>query len=81
MDKPNSILLFVLPWCLNLALVSLFAPTAHDTGQQHEIDLIFIVQVNFASQGTLLQFAELLSDLGLVVQCVPGARSLPDQSD
>jgi hypothetical protein len=58
MDQSDSLLLFVLAWRLNLALVALFAPTAHDSRQQREIHPIFVVEVNFASQGSFLQLVE-----------------------
>jgi hypothetical protein len=54
MDESGHVLLLVLTGCLDFALLSLLAPTAYATWQEGQIDLIFIVQVNFARLGTPL---------------------------
>jgi hypothetical protein len=57
-DQPSSVLLFVLSGRLKFPLLPLLAPTAHYPWQQGEINLILIVQVNFARTSLLLQLLQ-----------------------
>src|SRR6516225_5158038 len=57
-DQSCAIWLCVLTRGLNFALLPLLAPTAHDPWHQSEINLLLIVQVDFARTSTLLQLLQ-----------------------
>jgi hypothetical protein len=58
MDQPCSVLLFVLTGSVNFALLPHFAPTAHHARKQGQIDLIFIIQVDFPGLSLPLQLLQ-----------------------